>query len=194
MTIAQIREHWLAGGSVASPSEQSPDNPAVVYVADFISDMGKGETIVCVMKEHDDGRSPDWRPLVLWWQIPRDKVADWVNGSPKGNYFDVWAARGTLRLERPVESPDPQIAQFYVYRRDTGEYVAYSDVFAGREHVGFADGKHVCFIEPDAFEALQPFRERARVMLSPAQRFGGQGLNQKADTRHQPDRAENKND
>lgn len=176
MTTAQIVEHWQAGGRVPPPSEQSPDNTAVVYHADYVAYDVYGTTIALVNREGSDDQSSGRPSLEFWWEIPIDKVAAWVNGIPQGEHFDVRAARGTLRLERRI-SPEPriarQIAQFYVYRRDTGEDVAYIDVVPDDEN-GCSDvadtdaapgSEEIYYVDTDVFEALQPFREGARVVF-----------------------------
>jgi hypothetical protein len=175
MTIAEIVEHWLAGGSVPPPSEQPPDNVAVVHVADFVdyySDL-HGQSIALVNREEIDDEVVRRHSVELWWDIPLDKVADWVNGTPPGEDFDVHARRGTLRLHRfsLPELSELQIARFYVSRRDAGREVAYADIVPSRGHGCFdADDTDlgcdlVYYLDTDVAEALEPFRDEARVVF-----------------------------
>ena len=103
---------------------------------------------------------PQGRPAELWVGIPVDDVPRWVKGESDGSTFDVPAEDGTLRVELRGVDPERRMAQFYIYRRDTGENVASLHVIV--------DGQECHGIDADVLDALKPCPEGTEVMLRAA--------------------------
>ena len=111
--------------------------------------------------EVDDGPASG-RPAELWLEIPLDAVSRWAKGKRDGSAFEVPAERGTLRVERGQVDPDRRTAQFHIFRRDTGENIAYTHILS--------QGKPGSSIDSDVFDALAPFPDGTNVILRSADR------------------------